>query len=345
MKAGLEIPAAEYIAALREYLATGSEAALSTAYEFGRRVVEGGILDLTSLHHQALAAIAKDPDYAIRAQLDKAAIFFTEVVSPLEMALRSYKEMTAALLEMNSILERQNDELGHAKKAADAANKELEAFSYSVAHDLRAPLRSIDGFSQALLEDYDALLDEEGQRYLRNVRESAQEMGHLIDDLLRLSRVSRAEIKYKRVSLTTLVNAIVERLRHAHPHRSVVVDVEPNLEIVGDSRLLGIAFENLLANAWKFTRDRSDARIAVGCLAETERVYFVRDNGAGFDPTYAHKLFGVFQRLHSDAEFEGTGIGLATVQRIVLRHGGRIWAEGAVDQGATFFLTLSEGKA
>jgi two-component system, NtrC family, sensor kinase len=217
-------------------------------------------------------------------------------------------------------------------------NEELESFSHSVAHDLRAPLRSIDGFGLALLEDYGDRLDEEGKQYLRYVRESAQQMAALIDDLLALSRVTRGEFKRARVDLSALAHDIVDRLRRAAPERAVEVAVADGLESDCDGRLLAVAFENLLGNAWKFTAKRADARIEVGSIGK--RVFFVRDNGAGFDMAYASKLFGMFERLHSPSEFEGTGIGLATVKRVIRRHSGRIWAEAEVNSGATFYFTL-----
>ena len=333
-------PAAEYVAALRDYLATGGEESLSRAYDLGRRVVEGGVHELATLHHQALAATAGDSDTAVRLWLGRAAEFFAEVVSPLEMALSGYRTTTSALRDLNAELERRNDELGREKQAVEAANMELEAFSYTVAHDLRAPLRSIDGFSRILLEECEPKLDDADKRYLARVRQSARDMQQLIEDLLKLSRVSRGEMNLERVSLGSLVQASIDRLQDADPDRSVTVDVASDLEVYGDRRLLGVVLENLLGNAWKFTGKRADARITVGRTDDDPPVYFVRDNGAGFDPAYADKLFEVFQRLHSSADFAGTGIGLATVRRIVERHGGRIWAEGAVDRGATFFLTL-----
>ncbi len=207
-------------------------------------------------------------------------------------------------------------------------NAELEAFSYSVAHDLRAPLRSVDGFSAALLDDYADKLDEEDQKYLHYVRQSAQHMTHLIDDLLGLSRVTRSDFQCEAVDLTSTARAVMGRLRQAAPDRAVEFVVTDHLSAAGDARLLTIALENLLGNAWKFTRNRDDGRIEFFTTkVDGSQTYVVRDNGAGFDMTYAAKLFGVFQRLHSTSEFEGTGIGLATVQRIIRRHGGRIWAE------------------
>ncbi|HEU4846632.1 MAG TPA: PAS domain S-box protein, partial [Rubrobacteraceae bacterium] len=223
----------------------------------------------------------------------------------------------------------------------EAFNNELEAFSYSVSHDLRAPLRAIDGFSQILLEDYEDKLDEEGRLYLRRTKNASQRMGHLIDDLLNLSRMTRSEMRRESVDLSALVEGVVEDLRATSPEHEVDVVVEEGLVVNGDESLLRVALENLLGNAWKFTRDRARPRIEFGTLEhEDTPAYFVRDNGVGFDMAYADKLFGAFQRLHSTGEFEGTGIGLATVQRIIHRHGGRVWAEGNIGSGATFFFTL-----
>ncbi|HEV8223768.1 MAG TPA: PAS domain S-box protein [Rubrobacteraceae bacterium] len=223
----------------------------------------------------------------------------------------------------------------------EAFNNELEAFSYSVSHDLRAPLRAIDGFSQILLEDYEDKLDEEGRLYLRRTKNASQRMGHLIDDLLNLSRMTRSEMRRESVDLSALVEGVVEDLRATSPEHEVDVIVEEGLVVNGDESLLRVALENLLGNAWKFTRDRTRPRIEFGTLEhEDTPAYFVRDNGVGFDMAYADKLFGAFQRLHSTGEFEGTGIGLATVQRIIHRHGGRVWAEGNIGSGATFFFTL-----
>jgi light-regulated signal transduction histidine kinase (bacteriophytochrome) len=241
---------------------------------------------------------------------------------------------------------RAEEALRHANASAEAANSELEAFSYSVAHDLRAPLRHIDGFSQALLEDYADRLDDEGSGYLTHVREAAQQMGELIDDLLNLSRVTRAELNRERVNVSELVRSVIARLQSSQPDRQVDLVVQDGLEAQADQRLLDIVLMNLLSNAWKFTGKRQSARIEFAAQSDqSPPVFFVRDNGAGFDSKYANKLFGVFQRLHSARDFEGTGIGLATVRRIVSRHGGRIWAEGQVDQGATFYFTLERGRA
>jgi signal transduction histidine kinase len=222
---------------------------------------------------------------------------------------------------------------------------ELEAFSYSVSHDLRAPLRSIDGFSQLLLEDYRGKLDSKGEDYLHRVSDSAQRMGELIDDLLLLSRVGRAEIKRNPSDLSSIARTVFEELRRKDPDRRVDLRVAEKLVAEADNGLMRVALDNLLGNAWKFTAKVRDPRIEIGTEERQEgAVFFVRDNGAGFDMSYAEGLFHPFQRLHTESDFPGTGIGLATVHRIIDRHGGRIWAEGAVGQGATFFFTISPAK-
>jgi PAS domain S-box-containing protein len=222
-----------------------------------------------------------------------------------------------------------------------AANKELEAFAYTVSHDLRAPLRSIDGFSHALLEDYGKKLDEQGKQYLARVRAAAQRMGLLIDDLLTLSRVSRTEMQFTSVNLSALAKAIETELREGEPGREVEFLVAPDMVVTADAHLMQIVLTNLLGNAWKYTGKHPRACIEVGQSGESSSpVYFVRDDGAGFEPAFAGRMFTAFQRLHSQSEFEGTGIGLAIVQRLIHRHGGEVWAEGAVERGATFFFTL-----
>lgn len=241
---------------------------------------------------------------------------------------RLYEEMEVRVVERTAQLE--------------TANKEIEAFSYSVSHDLRAPLRHINGFSLALLEDYDDKLDDVGRSYLKQIREASQEMASLIDDVLKLARVSRSEMVPAMVNLSELARSTIENIQTGDPKRIVAVSIQDGMVTRGDERLLKILLNNLLGNAWKFTSKRDNAEIVFGCeQSDGDTVYSVRDNGAGFDMAYVDKLYGVFQRLHSASEFEGTGIGLATVQRIVNRHGGRVWAEGSVDNGATFYFTLS----
>jgi len=228
-----------------------------------------------------------------------------------------------------------------ANEATEAANREIEAFSYSVSHDLRTPLRGVAGFSQLLLADYSEKLDDEGQDYLRRIAAAAERMGGLIDDLLKLARLSRAAMERGRVNLTAIVEKILERLRLAHSDRTVETIVAPGVTVFGDERLLTIVLENLLENAWKFTQNREAATIEFGAKPGSEEIAcFVRDNGAGFDMTYAGKLFQPFQRLHKLDEFPGTGIGLATVKRIIERHGGRVWIEGAMDHGTTAHFAI-----
>jgi light-regulated signal transduction histidine kinase (bacteriophytochrome) len=220
---------------------------------------------------------------------------------------------------------------------------ELEELSYAVSHDLRAPLRSIDGFSRILVEDYAAVLDDEGRDYLRRVREAGQNLTRLMDGLLLLSRVGRAEVRARSLDLSEVVQEICEELSERQPQREVEFTLQPGVIARADRRLIRIALENLLSNAFKFTANNPSASIEFG-VSETApaTTYFVRDDGAGFDMAYEDKLFGAFQRLHRADEFEGSGIGLATVKRIVERHGGEIWAVGAVGRGATFFFTLGE---
>lgn len=225
-----------------------------------------------------------------------------------------------------------------------AANKELEAFAYSVSHDLRAPLRAIDGFSGILLEKYATLLDAKGANYLQRTRSAAQRMGQLIDDLLNLSRLTRKEMQWTKVDLSSLAYEIETELRESQPDRAVEFLVQDELVVPGDAHLLRAALENLLENAWKFTGNNDRARIEFSLvIKDDEPVFCVSDNGAGFDMEYADQLFGAFQRLHAMTEFPGTGIGLAIVQRVIHRHGGRIWAEGAVGKGATFYFKFPTG--
>ncbi len=219
------------------------------------------------------------------------------------------------------------------------ANKELESFSYSVSHDLRSPLRAIDGFSQILLEDYADKLDKEGKRLLGVVRENTSRMGQLIDDILKFSRTGRTELVFSEIDMEKLAHEVLQELQPADS--KVQAEIEPIPPASGDRAMLHQVFVNLLSNAIKFTRLNEHAVIKVGgSIKGDEAVYFVRDNGAGFDMQYADKLFGVFQRLHGVSEFEGTGIGLAIVKRIVNRHGGRVWAEGKVNEGATIYFSI-----
>lgn len=339
MKAAVVDPTPDYVAAVARYLERPDEGALSVAYELGRRALGDGlgVLDVAAMHRAALERLVLKAPESQREQFAYAAAdFFRELLSPFEMTLRGYRDANRELQRLNETLVRQND-------AVASANRELESFSYSVSHDLRAPLRSLDGFSQVLLDDYEQLLPKEAQRYLHILRESAQEMGHLIDAMLALASVARGSFDRIDVDLSAIARRIAARLAATQPERAADFVIEDAVHADGDPRLLGAVLENLLGNAWKFSAKRDRARIEFGtCKREGRKAYFVCDNGAGFDMTYAAKLFGAFQRLHSAEEFEGTGIGLATVQRIVSRHGGKVWAEGELGKGATFYFDLGE---
>jgi light-regulated signal transduction histidine kinase (bacteriophytochrome) len=239
-------------------------------------------------------------------------------------------DVAAGFAALRREIARQEDELAR-------LNEELTSFSYMVSHDLRAPLRGIDGFSQALLEDCRDQLDDQGKQFLAFVRESAQQMSSLLEDLVAFSHVSRFELRRGRVDLSSVAGAVVAKLRAHHPDRAVDVVIEPAVTANGDKDLLTVVLESLVGNAWKFTSRATAPRIEFG---RSPNGYFVRDNGIGFEMAYADKLFGVFRKLHSPKDFEGNGIGLAKVRRIVHRHGGKVWGEGKVGAGATFTFTL-----
>ena len=253
--------------------------------------------------------------------------------------LRGFGKVTRDMTERKKA----EEEIRIRNAQLEAANKELEAFSYSVSHDLRAPLRAIDGFSLAVLEDHGDKLDQEGKDSLQRVRSATKRMGQLIDDLLKLARVTRSEMVQDKVHLSRLAEEIAAQLQASNLERKTTFLIEPDLVVEGDRSLLRVVLENLLGNAWKFTSKQPQACIELGVQGKnSHEIYFVRDNGPGFDMQYADKLFGAFQRLHRESEFPGTGIGLATVQRIIYRHGGRIWAEAAVGQGATFYFEFQQ---
>jgi PAS domain S-box-containing protein len=267
---------------------------------------------------------------------------FLGIGSDITLEKRLQAERKQAEEEIRTLNAELEERVAKRTMQLEAANQELEAFSYSVSHDLRAPLRSIDGFSQILLEDYSEQLDTEGQNYLQRTRAAAQRMAQLIDDLLNLSRVTRSDMRRERVDLSALAETITTELQQAHPDQAVACIIASGLIAEGDAHLLRIVLENLFSNAWKFTSRHPQAHIEFGSMRQPDGrlAYFIRDDGAGFDMAYADKLFGAFQRLHGITEFPGTGIGLATVQRIIHRHGGRIWVEAAPEKGATFYFTL-----
>ena len=238
-------------------------------------------------------------------------------------------------IKAEKVLEKRTAEL-------EGSNRELEAFSYSVSHDLRAPLRSMDGFSRALLDDYSDKLDEEGKDFLQRIRSAAGRMGSLIDDMLEMSRTTRAELKCANINLGDIAEIIALQLQNSDRERSVNFDVEKDLVLYGDKNLMAIVIENLISNAWKYTSQNELTEIKIGKMqVKDETVFYCKDNGVGFDLRYANKLFMPFQRLHGGNEFEGNGIGLATVERVINRHHGRIWAESAPGEGATFFFVVS----
>jgi PAS domain S-box-containing protein len=255
------------------------------------------------------------------------------VVSVIE-DITQRKKADEKIQKLNESLQKHSIELA-------SANKELEAFSYSASHDLRTPLRAIDGFSQALLEDYGDALDEQGKDFIQRIRKAIQKMGQLIDDMLRLSRLTRTEIGSEKIDFTSLARVVIEKLQRTEPSRKVKIKIQEGMIVKGDKKLLEILLDNLLGNAWKFTAKTKHPSIEVSStIKHNQTVYIIKDNGAGFDMAHCDKLFVLFQRLHSTDEFSGTGIGLAIVQRIIYKHGGKIWAEGEIEKGATFFFTL-----
>jgi signal transduction histidine kinase len=309
-------------------------AALLTS-SMSQRVISAPVVQLA----ETARVISREKDYSIRFPASSNRDELATLIEAFNEMLMEIQQRDMALTEAHGELEQRVQER---TTQLAAANEELEAFSYSVAHDLRTPLRSIDGFSQAVLEDYSDKLDSDGRSHLQRVRAATQRMSGLIDDLLNLSRVTRSEMHLGSLNLSAIAKSVAADLQKSEPNRLVEFVIEENLVANGDSRLLRVVMENLLGNAWKYTARHSRARIEVGrSQGENGRaVCFVRDDGAGFDPRYAARLFGAFQRLHTTDEFPGTGVGLATVQRIIRRHGGDIWAEAAVEKGATFSFTL-----
>jgi signal transduction histidine kinase len=323
-----------YVAIAAVLLSASLLAALLVSSIFQRSTAEP-IVHLA----EVARTVSRDKNYSVRANP-------TGGRDELAVLVEAFNEMLAQIQKRDGALQEAHDEMEKRVEERTtqltATNNELEAFSYSVSHDLRAPLRRIDGFSQVLLDDCGDKLDEEGKRYLQRIRVGTQRMGSLIEDLLNLSRVTRGELHLARLDLSALARATADDLQKAQPERQVELHVEGGLETEADQGLVRIVLENLLSNAWKFTSKRPSARIEFGKVPNNgTSAYFVRDNGAGFDPAYAERLFGAFQRLHTEDEFPGTGVGLATVLRIVRRHGGNVWAESVAGHGATFYFTLA----
>jgi len=307
----------EYLTTLRECAAGGGERSLAHAYELGRIACGSGIglVELATMHGVALREIlgTRAPPPALEQCL-------VEAIAPFEMTHRGFHE---------------------AIERMDATERELEAFSYSVSHDLRAPLRTISAFTQAIAEDLADRLDDKSRDHLRRVLAAAAHMSDLIDALLELSQINRAPLGRHHVDLSALAAAALDELMRREITRTIERVIAPNMVVEADARLVRILLDNLLENAVKFTAKQPAARIEVGCEQQGgELVFYVRDNGVGFDMKHAERLFKPFQRLHGERELAGTGIGLATVRRIVDRHGGRVWGEGAVSRGATFYFTL-----
>ena len=329
-----------YSSALETYLVARDEASLSRAYELGRQAMGKGlgVLDMASLHQAALGLLvaAAAPGGQLQSA-QMASDFFTELLSPFEMSFRGYRAA-------NEELQRLNESLRQQKATVELANLELESFSYSVSHDLRSPLRRITAFSQFLIEQFGVELGDAGREYVARIREATLDMAKLTDALLSLALVTRSKLERVDLNLTALARGITDRLRATSPERSVAVVIDDDVRGHGDPTLVAAVLENLLGNAWKFTSKRAHAEIRFGCTQRDGKApYFVRDNGAGFDMTAAQNLFMPFQRLHAAGEFEGTGVGLATVHRVVQRHDGQVWAESKIDEGATFYFTLGAG--
>jgi light-regulated signal transduction histidine kinase (bacteriophytochrome) len=329
--------------------------ALGTAYIafllLGSRVLKGNNLIIYTIYLSALSTVVYffEPHpmtlhYAeIANHITRIIILWivTALLTNLDKKHDRIRHINTTLSTLVHTQRQAQEEITQRQTQLENVNSELESFAYAVSHDLRAPLRSIDGFSLAMLEDYETKLDDQGKDFLYRIRANTQKMGDLIDAILRLSRQTRKELHCEPVDLTSLSHTIVTRLQHDEPQRRIQTTIKDDLHVYGDADLLTSAMENLLQNAWKFTRKQPNPHIEVGSEKQRgEKVFYVRDNGAGFDMNHAANLFTPFQRLHSQQEFPGIGIGLSTVKRIIQKHGGRIWANAEPGNGAVFYFTL-----
>jgi signal transduction histidine kinase len=334
--------------ALAAWVQQGDEEALSRAYELGRdALTQGlGVVEIAAIHSRALASVEGAVSVAQHEVHSKAHAFFEEAITPFEMALRGFREANERLRNLNEDLTARNTQLDRAREAAEAAARELEEFTSSVSHDLRGPARRVHGFATMLAEDCASKLDDVGRGHIARIQASAERMGQLIEDLLRLSRIARNELAREPCDVSAIARTILGHLAAQDPQRRVDVVVPDGLTVNADRALLVVLLENLLGNAWKFTSKTANARIEIGMDStlgpdgNDRDELFVKDNGAGFDTSFAQRMFVPFQRFHTAAEFEGTGVGLATVERIVRRHGGRVRAESTPGHGATFAFTL-----
>ena len=336
MKEFKSILLAEYSSILNSYLEKHDENSLQRSYEFGRKAIESKttLLFVLELFTQALVNVLKETSPKSAQTLLNSSELLAASLAPFEMTNRGYED---AIHNLQSL----NDELSQKTSELSEANKEIESFSYSVSHDLRAPLRSIMGFSQILWEDIGYSADPAIRRSAEKIMIAAQKMDSLIVGLLNLSKLTRKELIRNEINLSALAEDTISELRNSYPEHKITTIISPNIRAKGDVQLLRVVLMNLLSNAWKFTSKQLQAEVEFGVLNQNGKdIYFVKDNGAGFDEQYSSRLFGAFQRFHSEKEYEGTGIGLATVQRIIHKHGGQIWANAKVGKGATFCFTL-----